>query len=96
MVDIEALMEERRAELHLLLRRHSPRYRLCRFKTRYIDTYNVLVIYPPNKENNWLSFDIIEPLQMFCHMYSLLWYVHTDEETGMLEAVIEPDTNVIH
>ena len=96
MVDIEAIMKQRRIELHSLLRKYSPRYRNCGFKIRYIDNYTHLVLYSPEKHFNWLSFDIIEPLQMFCHMYSLLWYVHTDEETGMLEAVIEPDTNVIH
>ena len=89
MVNIEALMKDRRAELHLLLRRYSPRSRLGRFKSRYNDTYNVLVICPPNKENNWLSFDIIEPLQMFCHMFSLLWHIEVDEETRMLKVVIQ-------
>ena len=96
MVDIEALMKTRRVELHSLLRKYSPRYRNCGFKIRYVDTHRHLVLYSPDKQHNWLSFDIIEPLQMFCHMYSLLWLVEVDEKTGMLEAVITPDTNVIH
>ena len=96
MVDIEALMKTRRAELHSLLRKYSPRYRELGFKIRYIDTISHLVLYSPKKEHNWLSFDIIEPLQMFCHMFSLLWYVDVDEKTGMLEVVIAPDTNIIH
>lgn len=96
MVDYAELMKTRRVELHSLLRKYSPRYRECGFKVRYDDRHIQLVLSSTDKQLNWLSFDIIEPLQMFCHMFSLLWLVEVNEKTGMLEAVIIPDTNVIH
>lgn len=96
MVDIEAIMKQRRIELHSLLRKYSPRYKAWGFKVRYINNEIQLEMSSPDKKANWLSFDIIEPLQMFCHMYSLLWLVDVNEKTGMLEVVIIPDTNVIH
>ena len=96
MVDIEALMKERRAELHLLLRRYSPRYKKCRFHIEYISARNNLELYCKNDEYNWLSFDIIEPLQMFCNMYYLLWLVMYDPVDRRLKVVITLDTNVKH
>ena len=95
MVDIEAIMKQRRIELHSLLRKYSPRYRTFGFKVRYCSALNHLVLYTQNKEGNWLSFDIIECLQMFCHMYSLLWHVEVDDKTGTLKAVIAPDFNLV-
>lgn len=95
MVDIEAIMKQRRIELHSLLRKYSPRYKTYGFKVRYCSEQNHLVLCTPNKDGNWLSFDIIECLQMFCRMYSLLWLVEVDEKTGMLRAIITPDINLL-
>ena len=94
MVDIEAIMKQRRIELHSLLRKYSPRYRTFGFKVRYCSEIDHLVLFTPNKDANWLSFDIIECLQMFCHMYSLLWHVEVDDKTGTLRAIIAPDFNL--
>lgn len=94
MIDIEEIMMQRRIELHSLLRKYSPRYKTYGFKVRYCSDQNHLVLCTQNKDANWLSFDIIECLQMFCRMYSLLWLVDVDEKTGMLEVVIAPDINL--
>ena len=96
MVDIEAIMKERRAELHLLLRKYSPRYKKLGFHIHYVKDTNDLELYSDKIEHNWLSFDIIEPLQMFCNMYYLLWLVMIDPVDKRLKVVITLDTNVKH
>jgi len=96
MVDIEALMKQRRAELHLLLRKYSPRYKKLGFHIHFIKNTNNLELYSDKAEHNWLSFDIIEPLQMFCNMYYLLWMVMIDPVDKRLKVVITLDTNVKH
>ena len=96
MVDIEALMKQRRVELALLLKKYSPRYRELGFHVHYVKDTNDLELYSDNEKDNWLSFDIIEPLTMFCNMYYLLWLVMIDPVDKRLKVVITLDTNVKH
>ncbi len=94
MVDIEAILKQRRAELSALLKKYSPRFRELGFHIHYVKYNNVLQLYSDNASQNWLSFDIIEPLQMFCNMYYLLWLVAIDPVDKRLKVVITLDTNV--
>lgn len=81
------ILKVRRTELAALLRKTSPSFKACKFKVVHNKKCELIEIFSENNTLGFIGFDMIEPLQMFCHMYSLLWMIMPNREYGIKLAV---------
>lgn len=81
------ILKVRRSEISALLRKYSPSFKDGKFKVVHNEKCEWIEIYPTKEPSYAIGFDMIEPLQMFCHMYSLLWLIMPSREYGLKIAV---------
>lgn len=81
------ILKVRKGELAALLRKYSPSFKDGKFKIVHNERLEWIEIYPTKDPSYYIGFDMIEPLQMFCHMYSLLWLIMPSREYGLKIAV---------
>lgn len=81
------LLKVRKKELAALLRNYSTSFKEGKFKVVHNKKCEWIEIFSENNTLGFIGFDIIEPLQMFCHMFSLLWMIMPSREYGIKIAV---------